>query len=254
MSSNLKKNYGFRLGSYKYIIPGGELMKYIGQTVVCVSFVKNVEKDENGEEVSKWTNNFQEATIVSLSDFDVMQLTWLCRYQLKGEEEVKEIRILPEGYSFEGDDPENTGRMIRFVPMSLHFMMLEDEMFFLRLAKHWEERRSLNLEELLTLSRSKGQEATLKYSHNIGALVKLSDEEYDPAKGESRFLWIRIHKLSCYHKNGNKFNVKFSDNERSWSFLIDPNEPVHNFEGGSLFKIIDLSDDNIKVEEIPNAE
>lgn len=246
-TDSLKKKYGFKIGSYKYIIPGGELMRYIGQTVVCVSFTKKqiegAEADENGVIPSTWENSFSEATIKSLCNFDPMQMTWLCKYTLKGkDDEVLETRVLPEGYSFEGEDPETTGKMLRFVPLSKHFEMMEDESFYLRLENLWETRKTLGVEELLTLARSKGQEPTLKYTHNVGALVKLDDENFDPKTGESKFLWIRIHKLKFYHQGGSKFTLRFSNDDRSWSFVIDTNDTEFNFENDGMFKIIDLSD------------
>lgn len=255
---SLKSKYGFKIGSYKYIIPGGELMKYIGQHVVCVTFTKKTIEREEGESTSvndsekyTWTNSFSEATIKSLGEFDPMQMTWLCRYTLKDrEDEVLETRILPEGYSFEGKDPEETGKMLRFVPLSKHFEMMEDETFYIRLNELWETRRGLNTEELLTLAKSKGQEATLKYTHNVGALVRLNDEHFDPTAGESQFLWIRIHKLKFYHQGGSKFTVRFSNNDRSWSFVIDMENTEFSFEGDGMFKIIDLSDGNIQIPQI----
>lgn len=248
-ADSLKKKYGFKIGSYKYIIPGGELMRYIGQTVVCVSFTKKQsEKVETEGEESKtapaaWENSFSEATIKSLSNFDPMQMTWLCKYTLKGkDDEVLEARVLPEGYSFEGKDPEETGKMLRFVPLSKHFEMMEDETFYLRLEDLWKTRKTLGVEELLTLARSKGQEATLKYTHNVGALVRLNDENFDLTAGESRFLWVRIHKLNFYHKGGSKFTLRFSNDDRSWSFVIDVNDTEFSFENDGMFKLIDLSD------------
>ena len=231
-SDLLKKKYGFRIGSYKYIIPGGELMRYIGQTVVCVTFTK--------EEDGKWKNSFTEATINSLGEFDPILMTWLCKYKLKDSEEELEVRIMPEGYSFEGKDPEETGKMIRFVPLSKHFEMIEDEIFYSRLEKLWEERETLKPEALTTLSKSKGQEGTLKYTHNIGALVKLDDDLV--GEGESKFLWIRLHKVKFHHNNGSKFNLRFSNDDRSWSFLIDVNDAEFAFEDSGKFKIIDLSE------------
>lgn len=255
--SDLKK-YGFSIGSYKYIIPGGELMRYIGQKVVCVSYIKTpiegAVADENGNIPSKWENTFTEATIKSIGEFDPMQMTWLCKYQVSDNEEVQEVRIMPEGYSFEGKDPEETGKMLRFVPLSKHFEMMEDQNFYLRLEELWEGRQTLSPEALLTLSKSKGQEATLKYTHNIGVLVRLNDDEFEAAAGESKFLWIRAHKLGFYHKNGSKFNLRVANNDRSWSFIVDVNDPEFDFEGSGKFKIIDLSDGGLIKPQVEDIE
>ena len=58
-----------------------------------------------------------------------------------------------------------------------------------------------------------------------------------------RYLWIRIQKLNFHHKAGSKFNLRFSNNERSWSFLVDTDKFEQDFEEGlGTFKIIDLSE------------
>lgn len=258
-SDLLKKKYGFKLGSYKYILPGGELMRYIGQPVIRITFTKKpiegAVADENGEVPSAWENKFDEVTILSLGEFDPMQMTWLCKYKLSNEEEVREVRIMPEGYSFTGEDPEKVGEIIRLIPFSKHHELLEDQNFFLRLEELWKERATLTPEALLTLTKSKGQEATLKYTHNIGALIRLNDDAYDPAAGESRFLWIRIHKLSLHHNHGSKFNLRFSNDDRSWSFMIDAKDAEFSFEGDlGKFKIIDLSEGTMIKPQIEDIE
>lgn len=254
MSNNSKKllnQYGFRKGSYKYVLPGGELMRYIGQQVLLVEFKK--EPSSEDETKSEWKTTISTATINSISQCDIMQLTWLCKYTKTGDTEEKEVRILPEGFSFEGKDPEESGTMLRFVPMSMHYSFMEEDSFHNRLAELWKTKSCLSTVELLTLTRSKDSESTLKYLHNVGALIELNEGEYDPAS-ESRYIWIRALKISFYHKNGDIFNLRFSNNDRSWSFLINAKDPNFDFEGIGRFKIIDLASTEKPTEEVAPVE
>jgi len=240
-TDSLKQKYGFRQGSTKYLIPGGELFKYIGQTVVLAEFNRKPAEKE-GEEPT-WENKFSEVIIKSISKFDPVYMTWVCTYVpvLDGAVEEKTATILPEGYSWEGEKgPEETGHLSRFLPLSKHYELLEDDSFFRSLADKWDKVTTLSADDLGMISRSKGQEGTLRYSHNIGALVRLDDEHYDEAVAESRFLWIRIHKLSFYHKAGTRYRLQFSNDDRSWTSIIDMKDAEFDFEGIGKFKIIDL--------------
>jgi len=240
-TDSLKQKYGFRQGSTKYLIPGGELFKYIGQAVVLTEFNKKPAEKE-GEEPT-WENKFSEVVIKSISDFDPVYMTWVCKYvpTAEGAIEEKSVTILPEGYSFEGEKgPEETGHLARFLPLSKHYQLLEEDTFFRTLEDKWNNVPTLSKEDLTMISQSKGQEGTLRYTHNIGALVRLDDEYYDEKVAESRFLWIRIHKLSFFHKAGTRYRLQFSNEDRSWTSIIDTNDAEFAFEDLGKFKIIDL--------------
>ena len=223
----LKDAYGYYKRSYKYITPGAEILRYVDQNVICVNFSKN-------EETGEWESNYENAHINSIDDFDPMTMTYNCKYSLVNSEnkrEDKEIRIIPEGFSW--GDPEETGTMIRFVPMSVHFTMVEDEIFYDRVKKLYEEKETLEIESLKSLSSSKDQEATLKYSCNIGAAIKLEDGDV---------LWVRLHKINVKHRNGTKYCIVFGDDKNTWSVLADTEDAEYEIRGLGMVKIIDLAD------------
>lgn len=217
----LKKRYGFNKGSYKYIPAGGEILKYIGQPVVFVDF----KKDENGD----WQSSFESSMIISIDDFDPMTMTYNCKYKLADNVE-REIRIIPEGFSW--GDPEETGEMKRFVPMSVHYNLQEDELFFNRLHELWDSRETMSLDSLKTLSDSQEQEQTLKYTHNIGALIKTSDD--------SSLLWVRLYKVGLFHRNGEYYNLSFGDERNRWTIVVKKSDTEYEMKDVGTFKIIDL--------------
>ena len=220
----LKKRYGFNKGSYKYIPAGGEIFKYIGQPVIYVDF----KKDENGD----WTSYFESAILIEINDFDPMTMTYICKYKLltdSEDKEEKEIRIIPEGFSW--GDPEETGVMKRFVPISLHYLLQEDKLFFNRLKDLYDSRDTLSIESIKTLSESKEQEKTLKYTHNIGAAIKTVDGNY---------LWIRLQKIGLNHKNGEYYNLSFGDERNRWTIVIKSSEKEYTLDKIGTVKIIDL--------------
>lgn len=217
----LKKRYSFNKGSYKYIPAGGEILKYIGQPMIFVDF----KKDENGD----WQSTYETAIVESISDFDPMTMTYLCKYKL-ADNEPKEIRIIPEGFSW--GDPEETGEMKRFVPTSLHYQLQEDELFFKRLEDLWNERQTIDLDSLKTLSESKEQEKTLKYTHQIGALIKTADD--------GKFMWVRLWKLGLTHRNGEYYNLSFGDERNRWTVTIKKSDTEYELKDIGTFKLIDL--------------
>ena len=217
----LKRRYGFSKGSYKYIPAGGELLKCINQPVIFVDFKRN-EEDE-------WNSTFETAIILEINDFDPMTMTYNCKYKLS-DGESRELRIIPEGFSW--GDPEETGEMKRFVPMSLHYTLQEDELFYNRLKDLWDSRETLPLESIKTISDSKEQENTLKYTHNIGALIKTSDD--------STLLWVRLYKIGLTHRNGEYYNLSFGDERNRWTVVIKKSEKEYEIKDLGKFKIIDL--------------
>ena len=217
----LKKRYGFNKGSYKYIPAGGEILKYIQQPMIFVDFKRN----DEGE----WNSTFESAFIESISDFDPMTMTYNLKYKL-ADGVLKEIRVIPEGFSW--GDPEETGIMQRFVPTSLHYLLQEDELFYKRLQEIWDSRETMPIESLKTLGESKEQEKTLKYTHNLGALIKTLDD--------SRLLWIRIYKLGVSHRNGEYYNLSFGDERNRWTVTIKKGDTEYELKDIGTFKLIDL--------------
>ena len=224
----LKEKYGYNKASYKYIPAGCEILKYIGQIVVFIDFKKN-EKD--AWEIS----STEKAQINSISSFDPMTMTYLCKYRLasdKKEDPDRELRIVPEGFSW--GNPEETGEMKRFIPYSMHCTLVEDEAFWIRLSELWKTRDTLSIESLINLSNSKEREVQLKYTHNIGALIKLD------SSGD--LLWTRITGLTITHKAGTKYKLRFENDRETWTVMISSEDKDYDFESGiGRVKLIDLA-------------
>lgn len=224
-----KERYGFSKTSQKWIATeGASILEYVGIEVVAVEFTKKADND--------WTTVLKKACIHEISDFDPMTVTYLCKYQIVGEDKEgswREVRIIPEGYSMMGDD---SSWMIRFIPYSVHCKMAETEAFYSRLFELQAKSQSLSIESLNTLSDSKSQEATLGYSCNIGAVIKTVDNEV---------LWFRIKKLNIRHKFKQAYTLSITSwDDKNYIFEILSSDSEHDFivnkELIGKFKIIDL--------------
>lgn len=231
--SKLLDDYGYAPGNYKYIPGGSEILRYIGQAVMLVSFERVTTTDSEGNETKQWQNKVDRALIDSIKDFDPMTMTYLAVYHLEETPDQKiEVRIQPEGYEF--CDPETSGKFVRLMPYSYHCKMVEDEFTIERVKNLYNSRDTLKIEELSSIAESKNQPQILRYSNNIGAAVKLSS---------GKMLWIRLHTLRLKHRSGDKFGLFFSsEDKKEWSFLISANETEYNFKDLGTFKILDLAD------------
>lgn len=226
---SLKERYGFSKTSQKWIaIEGASILEYIGVDVVAIEFTKKSDND--------WTTVLKKACIREISDFDPMTVTYLCKYQIIGEDEGeswREVRIIPEGYSMMGDD---SSWMIRFIPYSVHCKMAETEAFYVRLFEVQAKSSGLSVESMGTISDSKSQDATLGYSCNIGAVIKTTDNE---------ILWFRIKKLNIRHKFKQTYTLSITSwDDKNYVFEINSSDTEHDFivnkEMIGKFKIIDL--------------
>ncbi len=227
---DVKSRYGFSKTDTKWLPEGSSIMEYIGMELISIDFTRNTETND-------WTNTLSKAIIHSLTDYDPMSRTYLCKYSTSDMEEGswKEVRIIPEGFELIG--PDST-KMIRFVPYSLHSKMVETEEFYKKLFILQTKSKTLSIQELLTLSSSSNQEETLGYSHNIGVLIKTEDNE---------ILWFRIRNISLRHLHGTQYHLTITswDNKRYVIGEIDSNAEeypftVNHYNLGN-FKIIDLS-------------
>lgn len=219
--SKLKEKYGYNKASYKYILPGAEILKYIGQTVVLVEFSKGV----SGE----WINDYKQAVIEEIDGFNPLTMIYTVKYHTTDKpDESLTFEMIPEGFSF--GNPEDVGYMKRFVPLSIHYTMVEDELFYSRLDKLYKSRDTISLYGLKTLSESKEIEKTLKYCCNIGAI-------FNTPEG---ILYTRIKVLRLTHKNGNNYSLYISNEEDSWSLEITSSQKEYTVDGVGTLKLIDL--------------
>jgi hypothetical protein len=164
-----------------------------------------------------------------------MTMTYMCDYQVGNvdgeyDPEIKSIRIQPEGASYE--NPEETGEAKRFLPISKRFEIIEDGLFYSRVAELWDSRKTLPIDSLKELSDSKDQGSQLRYSRNVGAAIVLDED--------NTILYIRIHKLKLNHKAGNKYSLRIENDDRYWTCMISSDDETYDFEGLGKMKIIDL--------------
>jgi len=218
----LKEKYGFSKASYKYIPKGAEILKSIGQVVICVDYTR--------QEDGTWKTEYQKALIIKISDFDPLTMTYKCKYKIGEDGDEQELQIIPEGYSW--GNPEETGWMKRFLPYSLHCQFVEDELFYSHLADLYESKKTLDIEFLFNLSQSKEKKTQLKYSRHISAVIRLS--------GEKEVLYFRIQDITLRHKSGKSYSLKISDGENSYTFMITSDQEEYDFENIGKIKIIDL--------------
>ena len=231
--TKLVDDYGYAPGNYKYIPHGSEILRFIGQQVILVTFEAKEETNDAGETTEQWESTTDRAVLSSVYDFDPMTMTYAVKYFLVDKpEDVIEIRMQPEGYEF--CNPQQTKKFVRFVPYSFHWRMVEDELTMERVKNLYESRKTLSMEELESICSSKNQGQILKYSNNIGAAVKLDS---------GKMLWIRLHTLRLKHRQGDKYGLFFSsDDGKEWSFLISAYDVVYNFKDCGSFKLLDLAD------------
>lgn len=223
--------YGFNRASYKWVLPGAEILKYIGQPVMHLEFTK----DDEG----KWNVETKKAVIKDISNFNPLLMTYQCFYFLGDDDTERQLDIVPEGFSF--GNPDETGKMIRFIPYSSHCEMTERELFLNRVSELFDTRDTMSIDSLKMLQDSKEQDKTLKYCCNFGLAIKLED---------GNVLWARIHKISINHKFGTKYSIRLTNDDDTWSYLVDRDDKEYDFENGlGKFKIIDLRTNDRKIEE-----
>ena len=181
----------------KWIPQGGEILKYIGSEMLFVDFEK---KDV-------WTA--KEPTPVAIQrigDYDPMTGTYSMTWTDKDKKEHTE-RITPEGFSF--NDPDKEGWMHRFVSYSLHFKMMEEELYYGRLRKIYDKNQGvLGIEPIEVLVKGK-QEESLKYHNYIAAVI---DTETENGIHEG-ILEFRIHGITKLQKRSKSwcFGIKDQD-------------------------------------------
>lgn len=219
---SLINQYGFCASSYKWVLPGAEIFKYIGQPVMCLTFIK-------GEGADEWKKPTRNAAIIkNICNFNPETLSYKCIYHIDDDIIDRTTDIIPEALSLQPD------RFIRFIPYSLHCRMVEDELFFKKLAKLYNETKTLNIDTIREIANSSVEEKgkTLKYVKNIGMAVKLPDENY---------LWIRIHDLEIVNQEENSLTLSVKNDESSWNVVINSSDEEFDFEDGlGKFKIIEL--------------
>ena len=176
----------------KLIPQGGEILKSIGSEMLYVRF----ERQEDGT----WTaDNPVTIFVESIRDYDPMTGTYELVYTR--EKKTHTTRITPEGFSF--NNPEDDGWMERFVTYSLHFKMMEEELYYNRLRSKFNTSEGvLPIESISVLAGGK-QKESLGYHNYISAVI---DTDVEGGIGMG-ILAFRISEFTKVDKKA-----------RSWSF------------------------------------
>ena len=222
----MKELYGFSEGNLEYIPKSGELLRYIGTEVALLEYTKN-------KDTGEWSNTVTKAKIINIYDYDPMTLTYSLKYKKDKEKEVKEIRIISEGFS--NNDPEETGYSLRFIPFSMNFKFQEDRLFYERLEKEYSKFKTLPINILGIISGNKEQSKLLKIC-NISAVIKTDSDG---------MFYFRIIGLKIRHNQQKKYALTISsDKGRTYTFQISSDQEEYDFSYGGEYigkmKIVDI--------------
>jgi len=247
-----KKLYGFNSGDIKWILDGGDILRYSGQDVIFVDYKRS---DEDGNDV--WTNTIEKANIISISDYDPITMTYLIKYTLPARKEergeVHEERIIPEGFTFDIMGQGLQKSMHRFTSYSMHERLVEEAEFYKRVNKLFKERDTLPFGALAALQDNKEQSKTLGYAKYIVAAVKpvhkvenTDDLEYGEDDDDLMIFKIKALRLKHEYKNTWRLLLTASDGKNYSLPVNDDETDFYEFYLGKELvgdlKIIDLAD------------
>lgn len=196
MEKELKKkieSWSLGKNNYKMIPAGGEILKSIGSEMLFIEF----SRDDEGN----WTTKDpQPIFIQGIGGYNPLTGTYEIKYSGK-DKTVKTETITPEGFSF--NDPDKEGWMHRFVTYSLHFKMMEEELYYNRLRTKYDKSENvLPIDSIIVLQKGK-QEESLKYHNYIAAVI---DTDVEGGLGQG-ILSFRIGGIT-----------KIDKRSKSWSF------------------------------------
>lgn len=224
-----KKLYGFYEGNLNYIPRGGDLLKHVGSSVAMIDYSR--------DKLGRWDYSLKEVTIESITNYDPMTITYDLEYKIIGEEKSKTVKIIPEGFSFE--NPEETGKSLRFLPLSMHFKVQEEKRFYDMLASKFDSAKTLSIEALENISESKEQSDLLGRNYNIVAVIKTEEENPE-------ILYFRIDKLKLKHNKQDNYAITILnlEKDKTYTFLINSKSESYEFFYGKEkignLKILDL--------------
>lgn len=220
--------YGFRDGIKEFIPSPGEILKYKGENVILLTY--------NREENGGWKISHSVVKIIKISEYDVMTGTYKLEYSPEGKDNTtEEIRIFPHGFSFE--NPEETGRSLRFIPFSYHYKFAEFQNFYDRLKNDYDGYKTLSVAELSQISQSKNQSEILE-PRFICSIIKMESGE---------ILYFRLNRINLKHRQGKNYALTIgNDKGKTYTFMITSEDTEYKFSYGDVFigtmKIVDLSD------------
>ncbi len=220
----LLEDCNFDRSSLKFVPKGGEMLKYVGCDVFHVKLTR-----ENQE--SPWAVEQKMVRIESISDWEPLSGTYKVIYT--DFVDTFEMRMIPEGFKFENS--EETNNVERFVPLTIHFMLQDLDIFYKRLENLFNTKPCLSIEALKKIQESK-QEEQLGYFHNVGFILN------NPERG---ICYFRIYKMTPIVKLGKEWKFSVQDEDGNiFPLKIKEGENVNQFylNGESLgeFKILDI--------------
>lgn len=217
-----KEKYKFSTMSGEFVMTPGTISMYLGQPVMLIKFTKIQDKE--------WgTPETMTVTINSVTEYDPIMFTCLVRYTtMQGE--IKEERINPIGFT--AGNPEELSELLRFVPFSTHYKMVEKTGLSKKLKGLWEKNDTIPTLALQQLASSKNQADVLNSRCVMAVYVD----------GEGAISFFRITRLSLAHVVKDKYTLHLvSDLGDSFIYNIKTGETVlaQDEELGGL-KLIDL--------------
>lgn len=229
-----RKIYGFNPGKEEWVPKGGDMINYIGQEVLYIKYTKD-EKAKGG-----WSTEMKAAKIISMGNMEDKLLSYETEIELISEKKTINSRISPEGFSTDLLTGKSQTSFIRLMPFSLHYKCMETEAIYKRLADLWEERDTISLNDLISISKESDQNTLLNFTKNIQFIIKtVASDTEDEVVLSDEVLAFRVSQLKMKKIGGNwKLTVKDQNNQ---SITVDVDEGYNYYEipGVGDAKIID---------------
>lgn len=231
---DLRVRYGLNKSDMSKWLPEGcEIMKHVGMEVVFIDYLR----DDQGN----WSNSVKRALLKNISEYDPMTITYKADFVVYNSDDPNDFtemseRIYPEGISF--GNPEESGKMFRLNPTSLHCKSVEEEDFYSRLFIIESKNKTLSIDSIKTITDSASKDKTLKYACNIMAVIKLYDGE---------ILYFRVHDINLRHTHKDQYRLVLTDNKgKSINLNITSQDEFYNLTYGKdnivgTVKVIDLA-------------
>lgn len=208
------KDNALGLGTVKWVPVGAEILRLIGWNVICIEMTK---KDDG------WESSASQVLIKEINDFDPLTKTYKITY-IGEDKKVYEERIFPQGITF--CDPKRCSTIHRFVPISLHEKMMEDEAFYGYLKQQFDSISGILGKEIKDYLQS-----DLVEERNLGLLI---DTDRIPNALAVGIIYLRINEIKALSSlsnavtfgavdsDGNFFQVKLElEKDIQENFVID---------------------------------
>lgn len=232
--------YSFNSGSPRWLPRGGELQKYVGQDIVKITYL--------GDSADGcWASVQEMVRLLGISDFNEKTMTYKLKYSpviekdkpLSTFKEVEE-EIIPEGFSYIPSNATNSTErpeMHRFVPLSYHLRVVEEEAFWKRITGTYDTSKTLPLSEIKKLAEiSKESLVTLTYARRIQATIK------SPETGEFLSFRVANMKLEPMIVGNSEILTITSEYGDEFKMTVSPDMESYQVKDLGEIKLIDLGE------------